>query len=79
MSFEQIKLIAIISVIANIVAIFVVRHTILKTAKLLIGGLYGIEITSGNPFPDMSKPNFNKYMKFCNDMHERYKDERPDV
>ena len=79
MSFEHIKLIAIISVIANIVSIFVVRHTMLKTTKLLIGGLYGVEITSGNPFPDMSKPNFKKYMKFCNDMHERYKNERSDV
>lgn len=55
----------------KIVLIFVLKYLYGRFSKLMLGGLFGIELTAGSNRPDVTNENFQIYLNYCN---EKYKD-----
>jgi len=73
MDFEDIKIIAIISIIINIALIIAIKYAFDRFSRLMMGGLFGIELTAGSNRPDMTNENFQRYLNYCNEKYRDFK------
>lgn len=64
-SLTFLKSVSIFSIVLNIGLIIFCSYLFDTTRFLLLGGLWGIEKTSGTVNPDMSKSNMKAYALYC--------------
>lgn len=70
MEYETIRWIAIVSILANIGMGYYMNKVVSRCARIVLGGLIGIEKTVGNR-PDTSRERISEYVEFCEGAYQK--------